>query len=298
VSDSLLDIVDALRAYADWQSAMRRSTELESRALRGQLFDDRRAHVRLRPIQLDRPMLARLKPGPLLTLLDVSAGGALIQTPARLTPGAHVTIEFLAPGTRRTAVVRSRVTRSHVAALEGCVRYRGACSFDELLELAEFLPPALAELRNPQRAATKFEVRNLLPLSRVNGALRTTTAGDALLAVRRVLTAAPGLDNRGIARLLEDLQRMIAAPASRAALITHVEGWLRKQVPLLALRIHQQAEQTFRGGDVLSFTLPVSDGSQRRPVNVEFRPACGLDDSQMRLLEAAACVMSILYATS
>lgn len=275
MSDSLLEIVDALRAYADWQTAVRRSTELASRAQRGPIFEDRRAHVRLRPVQLDRPMLARLKRGPLLTLLDVSAGGALIQTPERLNPGAHMLIELLIPGMQRTTAVHSRVTRSQVAALDVGVRYRGGCSFDQILELAEVLPRA-RELEDLQRAETH----------------------DPLQAIRQLLANARGPDKLGIARLLDVMQRKSDVSASRSALIGHVESWLRSQVPLLALRVNPRSDTTPGGTDVLSFTLPASDGDGRARVNIEFRPACGLDDSQVRLLEAGACVMSLLYTGS
>jgi hypothetical protein len=295
MSDSLLEIVEALRAYADWQSAMRRSAAMESSALRGQLFEDRRAHVRLRPVQLDRPMLARLKPGPLLTLLDVSAGGALIQTPARLTPGAHVMIEFLAPGTRHATALRSRVTRSQVAGLDGCVRYRGACSFDEKLELAQFLPPPRPVVDERPGAARNVKVTSALFASLESALSRDAGSGDTVLAVRRILAAAPGLADLGVGELLDDMSRMTAARASRDVLMAHVDGWLRRHVPLLGLRVHAPSATTVRAGDVISFQLPVSDGSGRPPVKVEFRPACALDDSQVRLLEAGACVLSALY---
>ena len=280
MNDSLLEIVAALRAYSDWQTAVRQSPDIAPRALREQLLDlgtealsakvaDRRAHVRLRPIQLHRPMLARLKRGPLLTLLDVSAGGALIQTSERLNPGAQVLLEFLIPGLQRTTLVHSRVTRSHVAALDGRVRYRGGCSFEEILELSELLP---RDLKDQQPAGTR----------------------DPLQAVRELLANARGLDKVGIARLLDDVQRMADASASRRALIAHVEWWLRSQVPLLALRVSPASPRALRAADVLSFQLPV-DRDGRSPVNIEFRPACGLDNSQVRLLEEGASVMSVLY---
>jgi len=177
-----------------------------------------------------------------LTLLDVSAGGALIQTSERLNPGAHVLLEFLVPGTRQATLMHSRVMRSHVASLDEGVRYRGGCSFEEILDL-------------PHRAA----------------------APDPLLAVRQLLAQARGLDKLGISRLLNDMQRMTEASAPRTALIAHVESWLRSQVPLLALRI-----------------TPAPRG--HNPVNIEFLPACELDDSQARLLQAGASVMSVLYA--
>jgi hypothetical protein len=142
VSTPLLEIVDALRAYAEEHSVLRDLSRVETRTRRAHHVDDRRAHVRLRPVQLERPVLARLKPGPLLTLVDVSAGGALIETPARLTPGAQVLLEFLAPGTRRAMVLRSRIMRSHVAAVDrNSMRYRGACSFDGILQLSDLVRP-------------------------------------------------------------------------------------------------------------------------------------------------------------
>lgn len=271
VDDALLEIVEALGAHADWQAALRQS-ELRSR-IRGQIVEDRRAHVRHRPLQLDRPLLARLKPGPLLTVIDVSAGGALIQTPARLNPGAHVLLEFLRPGTTRTIVVRSRVIRSQVASLEGCLRYRGGCSFDEMLELAEFLAPARDASSDGHAAAR-----------------------EALRAVRRILTEADSLARPKIARLLEEMQSMAEACATRTALFMHVEAWLRTQVPLLALRVNPRFDSALRGSNVLSFKLAAGRERARR-VNIEVLPACGLDDSQVRLLEAGARVMSILHTT-
>jgi hypothetical protein len=277
VSDSLLEIVDALRAYADWQSAMRAPTAFESRALAERSFEDRRAHVRLRPIQLDRPMLARLKPGPLLTLIDVSAGGALIQTPTRLTPGAHVLIEFLAPGTRRATVLRSRIMRSQVAALEGCVRYRGACSFDETLELGYFLPSVRANGDERHTAPLNYEV---------------------FAAASTSLTTGPAPTQPGIAELLEDVNRMRTARASRSALVRHVDEWLRRRVPLLGVRVNPVTSNRLRAGDVLSFKLPVATGSSRTQVCIEFQPACALDEHQRQLLEAGACLMSSLITQS
>ena len=274
MSSSLVEIVDALRAYAEWQSATRPHTR-EAR-IQEPFFEDRRAHVRLRPIQLDRPMLARLKPGPLLTLIDVSAGGALIQTPARLTPGAHVIIEFLAPGSRRAVVLRSRIVRSHVAGLDGCVRYRGACSFDEMLELGEFLPAAGGNINERLRTDVNFEVHGP-PAS---------------------LVASPTMARTGIAELLDDLNMMRAAHASPPALMAHVDGWLRRHVPLLGVRVNPAGAGTLRAGDVLSFRMPAAYGSGSPSLCVEFQPACALNESQRKLLAAGAYLMTLLYTTA
>ena len=276
MSSSLVEIVDALRAYAESQPVVRGASGWEPHTLHQTLFEDRRAHVRLRPIQLDRPMLARLKPGPLLTLIDVSAGGALIQTPARLTPGAHVLIEFLAPGNRRGTVLRSRVMRSQVTGLDGCVRYRGACSFDEMLELGEFLPTVRTGVDEHLRAITNFEVHGA-PLA---------------------LAAVPERSEATVSELLDEVNRMRAARASRAAMMGYVDAWLRSRVPLLGVRVNAAAANTLRAGDVLSFRMPPVQGDGRGGLCIEFRPACALDESHRRLLEAGACVISALYTQS
>jgi hypothetical protein len=276
VSSSLLEIVDALRAYAESQPVIGGASGWEPRGLQQRLFEDRRAHVRVRPVQLDRPMLARLKPGPLLTLIDVSAGGALIQTPARLTPGAHVLIEFLAPGTRRGTVLRSRVMRSQVTGLDGCVRYRGACSFDDVLELGEFLTPAGVNVDEGGRAAMNFELYGP-PLA---------------------LAPPPASPEAGLSELFDEVNRMRTARASRGTIIGYVDAWLRNRVPLLGVRVNAAAANTLRAGDVLSFRMPPVQGDGRGGLCIEFRPACALDESQRRLLEAGACVMSALYTQS
>jgi hypothetical protein len=71
----------------------------------------------------------RVRPGHDATLIDVSAGGALIETNHRLLPGAAVELQVDA-GTER-ASVRGRVLRSRVIRVEpSSVCYRGAIGFD------------------------------------------------------------------------------------------------------------------------------------------------------------------------
>jgi hypothetical protein len=280
VSSPLLQIVGALSAYADQRPLIGgygspAAESIEPPAARGQLLGDRRAHVRLRPTELDRPVLARLKCGPLLTLIDVSAGGALIETRARLTPGAHVLLEFLAPGTDQSTLVPSRVMRSQVAALEGHVRYRGACSFKQLLEIAEFMAGGHGRAR---------------------GSAEDPTLGEAIHALRPLLVEPAGSTDCKIARLLDDIATMVGRSEAPRTLMQYVDEWVRRHVPLLTLRIRTAASERAASADSLSFAVPVSGAGGGQRVDVEFRPACTLNDSQVRLLEAGAYVMSLLYA--
>lgn len=75
---------------------------------------------------------AHVRPGRLVALVDVSAGGALVDSPHRLLPGTVVELQ-LETETRRASmrgcVVRCCVIRVRSAA----VCYRGAIAFDHHL---------------------------------------------------------------------------------------------------------------------------------------------------------------------
>lgn len=106
---------------------------------------------------------ARVRPGRDVCVIDVCAGGALIETIYRLLPGAQIELH-LATTSRRVAM-RGRVLRCAVARLRASgVWYRGAIEFDGRLpwlpedESAEQLVPICdrLEIRHglPGRAGT------------------------------------------------------------------------------------------------------------------------------------------------
>src|SRR5580704_15291195 len=89
---------------------------------------DRREHRRFSGHELLGRRSARLRSasinlGPLVSVLDVSAGGALIETEARLRPESEAVLELL--GNLERTVVPFRVLRWHVSGLNGRLRYRG-----------------------------------------------------------------------------------------------------------------------------------------------------------------------------
>ena len=113
---------------------------------------DRREHRRFSGHELPglrsaRLGSARINPGPLVSVLDVSAGGALIETEARLRPESEAVLELL--GNLERTVVPFRVLRWHVSALSRPLRYRGACAFTRPLDLADLVQPKGSD--QPQR---------------------------------------------------------------------------------------------------------------------------------------------------
>lgn len=76
------------------------------------------------------PAEALLRPGQDVRVINVSGGGALIESPNRMAPGMRTELQ-LAGSPRR--VVRGRIARCRVTHLDP-IRYEGAMVFDQTLE--------------------------------------------------------------------------------------------------------------------------------------------------------------------
>lgn len=74
--------------------------------------------------------LALLRPGQEVRLLNVSCGGAIVESGSRLHPGIRTELQ-LAGHRRRT--IRGRIDRCRVTGLDP-LRYEGAIVFDQILE--------------------------------------------------------------------------------------------------------------------------------------------------------------------
>lgn len=94
---------------------------------------DRRVHERLGAHELDWLKSARLRFGPVLSLIDLSAGGALFETKAPLRPGSNAVLTISGRGVTETASFR--VLRCEVASLQEGLVYRGACVFDRMIQI-------------------------------------------------------------------------------------------------------------------------------------------------------------------
>ena len=75
-----------------------------------------------------------IRPGQRVTLINICSRAALLESAARLRPGAHTEMQLAAAGAR--ASVKGRLDRCYVAALEP-LRYRGVLMFDQRVDVAE-----------------------------------------------------------------------------------------------------------------------------------------------------------------
>jgi PilZ domain len=94
---------------------------------------DRRAHRRLGPSELPTSTLIRIPDRPAISLVDLSAGGALLDLPFQLRPDSRITLQVVTPD--EEIDVQFRLLRCFVADLNKGVRYYAAGRFDETLRL-------------------------------------------------------------------------------------------------------------------------------------------------------------------
>jgi hypothetical protein len=101
---------------------------------------DRRAHHRAPRRECRRLTVARLRPGRDVDVVNLSSGGALVETGYQLLPGTGVVLSLAVDGARCS--VHGRVLRCHVFALhpERGVFYRAAVGFDACLVLPGLVP--------------------------------------------------------------------------------------------------------------------------------------------------------------
>jgi hypothetical protein len=77
---------------------------------------------------------AVLRPGQPVTLLNISSRAALVESAARLRPGAFTEMQL--SGSDARASVAGRLDRCYVAALEP-IRYRGVVLFDRSVDVSD-----------------------------------------------------------------------------------------------------------------------------------------------------------------
>jgi len=116
-----------------------------------------RAHRRFPASELPGLRAARVKYGPEVRVINLSAGGVLFETEGELRPDSTIVLELA--GATRTFLVPSRVVRcSSLESGDHRVRSSGACAFRRPLPLDDLVvgavrPAAVTQTAKPQPAA-------------------------------------------------------------------------------------------------------------------------------------------------
>jgi hypothetical protein len=150
MSVTLADI-DTVLEYVPYsvRLAAKRAQQLEAAAAGKGI--DRRVHQRIRAADLKWLRGSRVKNAHDVTLIDLSAGGALLDSDVQLRPGALITLEIVGAG---TIEVRSEVLRCRIAALrDAAAVYRGALIFKTPFDLSKMEQLPAPAVRGVQAAA-------------------------------------------------------------------------------------------------------------------------------------------------
>lgn len=128
---------------------------------------DRRVDARFPPVP---DAQATLRPGCAVALVDISAGGALVQAERPLRPGARVLLHVVTP--RERYAIAAHVLRCMVWSLDPLngVVYRGALRFDERVEWCWAAPAGHSVPGKDGPISTRFG--NGVPVSRAGISIR------------------------------------------------------------------------------------------------------------------------------
>jgi hypothetical protein len=260
---------------------------------------DRRVHPRLTLSDLDWLNTVRLKYGPVVSLIDLSSGGAQIETPSRLHPGAVVVVQI--SGTGGEIAMPSTVVRSQVSRVVPYAMYRSALSFKRTLE-----PPQRAVDRNPDTFANLLSEH-----ARMTGAIRrlshactggdaTSLVGDDILTSMLALIQSPAGRRGGegfrrhLTQLFRELTRGIESAAGADVMLAALAERLRRSVPTRIIRIVDGAMPIGpHGPDTIFFDARSEDATIARLV-VEFPADCQLEEWHLQFLRIAAQLVALV----
>jgi len=263
---------------------------------------DRRAHTRLTPAGPHCPISARLKYGEKVTLVDVSSGGALLETSRMLRPDTSLVLEILDARTRDVTPVVSRIVRAYVSGLRDGVTYRGACAFKRpLVHPALAPPPPLLKTDANDFLKLEFALKTI-----VEGYFRkpggSGTAGrwrdeSALLdALTRLRSAAERREtpiDRQLAHLLAAIVPALERHEAVESIVGLLKDLLSRHLPLLAIRPDGTPRASAHDRELMTLNVWAEPDETQVAVTAEFPAGFGLDEAQFRLLKAGAYLMAL-----
>ena len=270
---------------------------------------ERRAHARRAVSDLPWLKYVRLKYGPAVSLIDLSASGAQVETAVTLRPGATIVVEIDGIGTE--FAVPSQVLRCHVSAIAPHTTYRGALAFRRALDLPQIWETSGA-IANPKheharlahalkRHGHRFASGSDLVSASANGENGMQGVGEAALAAAAMMIEMPAARRAGpafvqeLSNLFREVTRGIEQGDSPNALLDRLGQRLRRVVPARAIRVTEALEpEQLRGTEAVYFEVPSGPDRSAAKLVVEFPRDCAPDEWQFQLLKASAHLVTLI----
>lgn len=257
---------------------------------------ERRQYSRRRDDQLDWIRTVRLRSAGAVSLVDLSAGGALIDADVPLRPGAVLSLEIVGRGIE--TVVPVHVLRCHVAALMAdSARFRGACEFTQPLELPGLhpLPDAPAASSDPF-VGVDSALKRLVERAYAADAAQRLAAGDVMLVLQSLARRASSVDDpagRYVGSLLQELMPALRHRHGLPAMLTAIERQLARALPHARVRIVEHQAAAAPGTKSVLINLPGGDPS-RGSVSIDLPSTAVVDAAQARLLSTSSRLIALV----
>jgi hypothetical protein len=269
---------------------------------------ERRAYLRHRQQDLRWIRLARLRFGQGVSLVDLSAGGVLLDSPVALGPDSVLALEIIGVGLE--AVVPFRVLRCEVGGLSAAgLTYRGACEFTRPIELPGFATQALRSVPTrippdvPAPAPAPVGTVLDLDLALKNLVKRVGAPGEAGgLSPAHVLQALNALQSRALHLHVDPLGERLGALLGvvvpglerQKRLPVIIESELRRVVPQARLRIAGSDNRSSDPGlSSILISVPGA-GASCPPVSIDLPLGMSLTPWQSRVLRITSRLIALL----
>jgi hypothetical protein len=260
---------------------------------------ERRLYQRLRDRDLRWVRQVRLGGNRSVSLVDLSASGALIDSPVPLRPASILTLQIAGAGV--DTAVEFRVLRCQIGAIgRGGPTYRAACEFSRLIELpnARHAVPLEIPAANPSSGfvgldlALKQLVERAVPSAA--HALDAECMLHALRALHNRALKQPG-DPIGspLADLLDHVLPALETETGLPAVLRRIEQQLRVTVPQATLRLAGVHGAPPPGVRSTLIKLPGAAESQAL-VSIDIPRGVVLNDWQSRVVRLTSRVITLL----
>jgi hypothetical protein len=286
------------------QSGTRQHRPLPSAIPSAQSAVDHQAHMRFSVSAVPFVRQVRLRFGPAVTLIDLSAGGAEIEmTHCRLQPGAMVTIEMLGQHGRRA--IAAQVLQSQLARLRPELVYRVSLVFAHPVDLTDLGADSVVPVTNDPDPAVESEQLNRLLAGLVlpsSGRLRSADVviSDALKTALSILEtpagrrAAPPLA-AALARLFKATTILLTAAPTSISLVAAIQEHLRQAIAARAIT-DAEVFLPLPGSEAILFAIPSLDRTTAvRRLAVALADGCELLEWHFQLLKAGIPLIAIAH---
>jgi hypothetical protein len=272
---------------------------------------DRRSGLRLTVAEVPFVSQIRLKFGPAVALIDLSSGGAQIETTnVGLQPGSMVIIEMTGQQGRRA--IPAQVLRCQLASLQPELVYRVALIFTPPVDLKDFGTDLGADSVEPMAddldpALESQRLRGLLAGLVVDPSRRPASADALAPAVLNALEAArstldtPAGQRAGpalataLAGLFKATTDALSTAPTATALVAAIAEQLKHVVPARAIRDAESFLQ-LPGSEAILFTLPALDpATPVRRLAIEFADGCEPLELHVQMLKAGVQLLAIAH---